>query len=94
MTLTANGNLGIGTTNPTEKLEVAGTIYSREVKVEVAAGTGPDYVFRTHLQPPYPRGNRSLHPNQQTPSGDPFCQGNGSQWRAAWRDEYAAAKED
>ncbi|WP_420318809.1 hypothetical protein [Ekhidna sp.] len=45
MTLTANGNLGIGTTNPTEKLEVAGTIYSREVKVEVAAGTGPDYVF-------------------------------------------------
>lgn len=39
------GNVGIGTTNPTEKLEVAGTVYSREVKVEVAAGTGPDYVF-------------------------------------------------
>ncbi len=40
-----SGKLGIGTTNPTEELEVAGTIYSREVKVEVAAGTGPDYVF-------------------------------------------------
>ncbi|MEP0986840.1 hypothetical protein [Ekhidna sp.] len=40
-----SGNVGIGTTNPTEKLEVAGTIYSREVKVEVAAGTGPDFVF-------------------------------------------------
>jgi len=40
-----NGNVGIGTTNPTQKLEVAGTIRSREVKVELAAGTGPDYVF-------------------------------------------------
>jgi len=40
-----SGNVGIGTTNPTQKLEVAGTVYSQEVKVEIAAGTGPDYVF-------------------------------------------------
>lgn len=38
-----NGKLGIGTTNPTEKLEVAGTIRAREVKIEVNAGA--DYVF-------------------------------------------------
>ena len=45
MRLTSDGKVGIGTTNPTQMLEVAGTIRSREVKVEVAAGTGPDYVF-------------------------------------------------
>ena len=41
----SNGNVGIGVTNPTQKLQVAGMVYSTEVKVEVAAGTGPDYVF-------------------------------------------------
>ncbi|SNR79697.1 tail fiber protein [Flavobacterium sp. ov086] len=39
----ANGNVGIGTTNPTEKLTVAGSINSREVKVTV--GAGADFVF-------------------------------------------------
>ena len=42
--------MGIGTTNPSEKLEVAGTVYSQEVKVEVAAGAGPDYVFEPEYQ--------------------------------------------
>ncbi len=37
------GNVGIGTTNPTSKLTVAGTIASREVKVTVDAGA--DFVF-------------------------------------------------
>ncbi len=40
-----NGNFGIGTTNPTSKLTVAGNIASREVKVTVDAGSVPDYVF-------------------------------------------------
>jgi hypothetical protein len=37
------GNVGIGTTNPTSKLTVAGDINSREVKVTVDAGA--DFVF-------------------------------------------------
>jgi hypothetical protein len=45
ITATLNGNVGIGTTNPTQKLQVKGTVYSTEVKVDLAAGTGPDYVF-------------------------------------------------
>ena len=37
------GNVGIGTKNPTEALEVAGTIRAREIKVEITAGA--DHVF-------------------------------------------------
>ena len=43
--ITNTGNVGIGITNPTQKLQVKGTVYSTEVKVDLAAGTGPDYVF-------------------------------------------------
>jgi hypothetical protein len=38
-----NGNIGIGTTNPTEKLEVNGTIKTKEVNVTLSGW--PDYVF-------------------------------------------------
>ncbi len=43
MRIIANGNVGIGITNPTAKLEVDGTIISEEIKVQVVSG--PDYVF-------------------------------------------------
>ena len=43
LNLTNNGHLGIGTTSPTEKLEVNGTIRSKKVKVEATGW--PDYVF-------------------------------------------------
>jgi hypothetical protein len=43
LSINSNGNVGIGTTNPTSKLTVAGNINSREVKVSVDAGA--DFVF-------------------------------------------------
>ena len=46
----SNGNVGIGITNPTQKLQVVGTVYSTEVKVELAAGQGPDYVFEPEYE--------------------------------------------
>jgi hypothetical protein len=45
-----NGNVGIGTTNPTSKLTVAGNINSREVKVNVDAGA--DFVFAKNYNLP------------------------------------------
>ena len=44
------GNVGIGTTNPTSKLTVAGNIASREVKVTVDAGA--DFVFENNYNLP------------------------------------------
>jgi len=44
----SNGNVGIGTANPTEKLAVNGTIRAKEIKVE--ANPWPDYVFNDDHQ--------------------------------------------
>lgn len=49
--VTFNGNVGIGTINPTSKLTVAGDIHSREVKVTVNAG-GADFVFEKEYNLP------------------------------------------
>ena len=44
MILKSNGNVGIGTQNPTAKLDVNGTIVANEVKVTLQR-PAPDYVF-------------------------------------------------
>jgi hypothetical protein len=44
-----SGNVGIGTTNPNQKLTVNGTIYGKEVKVDLNV-PGPDYVFANNYQ--------------------------------------------
>ena len=46
-----NGNIGIGTTSPTQKLTVNGTIYGKEVKVDLNV-PGPDYVFEKDYKLP------------------------------------------
>ncbi|HWW38511.1 MAG TPA: hypothetical protein VNZ46_04335, partial [Pedobacter sp.] len=43
-----NGNVGIGTTDPTDKLSVNGKIRAKEIKVETQ--NGPDYVFKKGYQ--------------------------------------------
>lgn len=50
MTLATNGNFGIGTTTPSNKLEVNGTIRAKEVVVETTGW--PDYVFSANYSLP------------------------------------------
>lgn len=40
-----NGNVGIGTPNPDEKLTVKGKIHTQEVRVDMTGPLVPDYVF-------------------------------------------------
>ena len=49
MNFLANGNVGIGTLTPSEKLSVNGKIRAKEIKVETA--NWPDYVFSDNYQP-------------------------------------------
>lgn len=44
MIINSVGNVGIGTASPNQKLTVNGTIYGKEVKVDLSV-PGPDYVF-------------------------------------------------
>jgi hypothetical protein len=48
--ITSTGNVGIGTTTPDQLLAVAGTIHSKEVKVDLAGW--PDYVFKPKYKLP------------------------------------------
>jgi len=50
LTITGQGNVGIGTDNPGEKLSVNGNIRAHEIKVENA--NWPDYVFSREYQLP------------------------------------------
>ena len=49
--LNGTGNVGIGTSNPNQKLTVNGTIYGKEVKVDLSV-PGPDYVFEKEYNLP------------------------------------------
>ncbi len=44
------GNVGIGITNPTEKLEVNGSVHTKEVRVDLTGW--PDYVFEKEYKLP------------------------------------------
>lgn len=46
----STGNVGIGTTNPTKKLSVNGTILAKEVIISAKANYWPDYVFAENYQ--------------------------------------------
>ncbi|MFQ6603190.1 hypothetical protein [Flavobacterium sp. C3NV] len=50
MSILTNGNVGIGTINPTNKLDVNGTIHSKEVKVDMNGW--PDFVFKKEYNLP------------------------------------------
>lgn len=43
--IAVNGNIGIGTISPDEKLTVKGKIHTQEVRVDMAGPLVPDYVF-------------------------------------------------
>ncbi|MHC0446356.1 hypothetical protein ACWA1F_13180 [Flavobacterium sp. 3-218] len=45
MAIALNGNIGIGTIAPDEKLTVKGKIHTQEVRVDMAGPLVPDYVF-------------------------------------------------
>ncbi|MGM5630308.1 hypothetical protein O2K51_05350 [Apibacter raozihei] len=61
MTITAAGNVGIGTTKPDEKLTVNGTLHASEVRVDLQIPA--DYVFQK-----YYTGKSSLKPEYALPS--------------------------
>lgn len=56
-----NGNMGIGTANPDEKLTVKGKIHAEEIKVDLAIPA--DYVFQKYFT-----GSSTLKPDYQMPS--------------------------
>ncbi|MCM0666899.1 tail fiber protein [Flavobacterium tyrosinilyticum] len=52
MIISNTGNIGIGISNPTNKLDVNGTIHSKEVKVDMTGWTWPDFVFKKEYNLP------------------------------------------
>ena len=51
-----NGNIGIGTNEPDEKLTVKGKIHTQEVLVDLNGAVAPDYVFESYFN-----GYSTLH---------------------------------
>ncbi|RPH33292.1 MAG: hypothetical protein EHM93_05655 [Bacteroidales bacterium] len=50
ITLNPNGLVGIGTTSPTYKLDVCGTIRAKEVIVDLNGTCAPDFVFKSNYK--------------------------------------------
>ncbi len=68
-----SGNVGIGTTNPTAKLTVAGNISAREVKV--TANAGADFVFeKDYALRPLSELDQFVQANKHLPEIAPAAQ--------------------
>ncbi len=66
MSFASSGNVGIGTTNPTNKLDVNGTIRAKEVRIENT--NWPDYVFSKNYQlPSLTEVSRHIEENKHLP---------------------------
>ena len=52
MRIRNDGNIGVGTTKPTEKLAVNGTVLAKKIRVSQSASDWPDYVFDSSYQLP------------------------------------------
>ncbi|WP_454880746.1 hypothetical protein [Sphingobacterium detergens] len=67
-----NGNVGIGTANPQDKLSVNGKIRAHEIRVTTAAADWPDYVFEeNHPLMPLDELERFIKENKHLPNITP-----------------------
>jgi len=67
MRIQGNGNVGIGTTNPSEKLTVKGRVLAEEIKVQLST-SWPDYVFaQNYKRMPLPELEQFIVKNKHLP---------------------------